>query len=87
MRRAAIEFPNAGGGRHFNIEGARSADIEPVADEGGQAVRIDNAPLSLSPGQPLMVGKAAAVSLRDHGIMLGKAGLNAFFAPFSYTSG
>jgi len=87
VRSAAIEFRNTGGSRRFNIEGAGSADIEAVPGEGGQEVRIDNAPLSLSPGQPLTVGKAAAVSLSDHGITLGKAGVNAFFAPFSYTSG
>ena len=70
----------------FEVDGAASAEFEPVEGQGGGTAEIKGHPLAVSPGEPVVVSRASRLKIDDYGIACDIAGRNAFFAPFAYQS-
>ena len=84
-RPAKITFERGAKDRfRFQVEGAASAEFEPIQGQGGETSEIKGHPLAVSPGQAVTVSRASQLKIGDHGISCDIAGRNAFFAPFAY---
>ena len=79
-----IEYEVDGKQRRLKIPGVLEGDIAAIQDQGGADVSINNAPLGLAPGYPLIVAKSNKVSYTDHGLQWEISGKNGFYSPFTY---
>jgi hypothetical protein len=84
-RPAKITFERGAKDRfRFQVDGAASAEFEPIQGQGGAPSEIKGHPLAVSPGHPVTVSRASELKIGDYGISCDIAGRNAFFAPFAY---
>jgi len=79
-----IEYEANGKQRRLKIADVLEADVEAIQDEGGAEVSINNAPLGLAPGFPIVVAKSRKFTYKDHGFQWEISGKNGFYSPFTY---
>ena len=79
-----IEYEADGKQRRLKIADVLEADIEAIQDQGGADVSINNAPLGLAPGYPIVVAKSKKFNYKDHGFQWEISGKNGFYSPFTY---
>ena len=48
----------------FEVDGAASAEFEPVEGQGGGTAEIKGHPLAISPGKPVVVSRASRLKIR-----------------------
>jgi hypothetical protein len=85
VRAAAITFEREPASHfRFKVDGAASAEFEPIQGQGGATAEIKGHPRAVSPGEPVTVSRASSLKIGDHGIARDIARRNAFFAPFAY---
>jgi hypothetical protein len=79
-----IEFETNGRQRRLKIGEAAEIEIEAINSPAGGDVTIDDPPMGIAPGHPLVVAKSKKLSYKDHGLACEISGKNGFYAPFSY---
>jgi len=79
-----IEYEASGKQRRLKIGDVAETEVEAIQDSGGSDVIINNAPLGIAPGFPLVVAKSKKLSYKDHGLECEISGKNGFYSPFSY---
>ena len=60
------------------------AELEPLVGPAGGDVTVANTPLTISPGQPLIVGRSKRTRLKDYGWDWSFDGRQCMHAPFAY---
>ncbi len=73
--------------RSLHIAGVAEAEIEAFAGQGGGDITIENHPLCIAPGYPIVVSKSEKVTYQDHGLDWEFSGKNGFYSPFTYQGG
>lgn len=74
--------------RSLQIAGVAKAEIEAMSQgQGGTDITIDNHPLCIAPGYPVVVSKNKNVTYQDHGLNWEFSGKNGFYSPFTYQGG
>ena len=81
---APIEYGANGKKRSLKIGDVGETEVEAIQDSNGADVIINNAPLGLVPGQPLVVAKSKKLGYKDYCIECEISGKNGFYAPFTY---
>ena len=84
IKSAPIEFEANGRQRRLKVGDVAEVEVEGVQDQGGADVSINNAPLGLAPGFPIVVAKSNKLSYRDHGLQWEISNKNGFYSPFAY---
>ena len=79
-----IKYESNGKQRRLKIGDVAEVEIEAIQDEGGADVTINNAPLGIAPGFPLIVAKSKKLNYKDHGLQWEISGKNGFYSPFAY---
>lgn len=85
MSKVPIEYRKEGKGRSLKLGQAGSVAFQFLEGQGGAQVTVSNHPLSISPGQPMVVGKSSELKLKASGFDWSLSGKSAFTAPFSYS--
>jgi hypothetical protein len=84
VRSVPIEFHSEGRKRSVRVGNVGLAEIEAISGGGGADTVIQNPPINLVPGSPLVVGRSERYRFSDFGISMEISGRNAFYAPFAY---
>lgn len=79
-----IEYEADGKQRRLKVADILEGEIEAIQDQGGADVSINNAPLGLAPGYPIIVAKSKKFTYNDHGFDWEISGKNGFYSPFTY---
>ena len=79
-----IEYETNGKQRRLKIGNVGEAEVEAIQDSSGANVIINNAPLGLAPGHPLVIAKSRKLSYKDYGLECEISGKNGFYSPFTY---
>jgi hypothetical protein len=90
VRSVPIKFESEGKKRSLEIPSAMNLTIEGITGGGGGGDQksesvITNAPMSVTPGFPMMVAKSVKYTYNDHGMKWDDSGKNGFYSKFSYT--
>jgi len=80
----AIEYVGKGKQRRLRIGDVGETEVEAIQDPSGADVIINNAPLGIAPGHPLVVAKSKKLSYKDYGLECEISGKNGFYSPFTY---
>jgi hypothetical protein len=70
--------------RRLKIGEVGETEVEAIQDQSGADVTINNAPLGIAPGYPLVVAKSKKLSYKDYGLECEISGKNGFYSPFTY---
>lgn len=84
IRNVPIAFQAEGRKRSIRIGDLGAAEIEAIEGEGGGDTILQNPPLNLAPGQPLVVARSKRYRFADHGMSVEVSNKNGFYAPFTY---
>lgn len=84
VKTVPIEFQANGKRRSLRIPNVAEAEIEALSGQGDAEVTISNHPLSIAPGQSVVVSKSSRASYDDHGQHLDVSGKNGLYSPFVY---
>jgi len=84
IKSAPIVFSADGRQRRLKVGDVAEMEVESVQDQGGADVSINNAPLGLAPGFPIVVAKSKKLSYKDHGLQWEISDKNGFYSPFAY---
>lgn len=84
MSKLPITFTKDGKGRSLKLGSVGSAAIQPIEGQGGAEITVNNHPLCISPGHPVVVHRSSELKLNDAGFNWSFAGKTGFSAPFSY---
>ena len=79
-----IEYDTNGKQRRLKIGNVGETEVEAIQDSSGADVIINNAPLGVAPGHPLVVAKSRKLSYKDYGLEWEISGKNGFYSPFNY---
>jgi hypothetical protein len=79
-----IEYGTNGKQRRLKIGDVGETEVEAIQDSGGADVTINNPPLGIAPGYPLVVAKSKKLRYKDYGLECEISGKNGFYSPFSY---
>jgi hypothetical protein len=85
VRSVPIEYRAEGRARSIRIGEVAHATIEAIEGAAGGEVLIENPPLNLSPGEPLVVARSKQYRYADFGMHMEVSNKNGFYAPFSYS--
>jgi hypothetical protein len=85
VRSVPIAFRSEGRKRSIRIGEIGEADIEAIDGAGGGDTLLQNPPLNLAPGQPLVVARSKHYRFADHGMSIEVSNKNGFYAPFTYS--
>ncbi len=80
----SIEYEAIGKRRSLKIGEVAETEIEAIQDQRGADVTINNPPLGMAPGHPLVVAKSGKLNYKDHGLQWEISGKNGFYSPFTY---
>jgi hypothetical protein len=80
-----ITFETDGKRGTLMVAGVGGSTWEPIEGQNGGTVTVQGQPLAVSPGHPVVVGRASRAHFRDHGIEFDASGRQAMVAPFSYS--
>ena len=58
---------------------------QPIEGQNGGTVTVQGQPLAISPGNPVVVGRASRARFQDHGIDFDASGRQAMVAPYAYS--
>jgi len=83
---AHIEYEVEDKRRRLRIGEIASAEIEAVTDGNGRASTIQDLPLCIAPGFPVVVSRSKRASFHDLGLHLEVTEKNGFYSPFRYQS-
>ena len=86
VKSAPIEFRAEGKRRSLRIGEIASAEIEAVAGGNGRPPTIQDLPMCIAPGFPVVVGRSKRASFHDLGLDLEVTEKNGFYSPFAYQS-
>lgn len=71
--------------RSLQIAGVANAEIEAMSvGQGGADITIENHPLCIAPGYPVVASKSTSVTYQDYGFDWEFSGKNGFYSPFTY---
>jgi hypothetical protein len=84
VRSVPIEYRAEGRKRSIRVGEVGAAEIEAIKGPDGGETRIENPPLNLAPGQPLVVSRSTQCRFSDFGMSLEVSNKNGFYAPFAY---
>ena len=84
IRSVPIEFEANGRQRKLKIADLADVEIEGIQDQTGADVSINNAPMGISPGFPMVVAKSKNLNYNDYGLQWEISDKNGFYSPFSY---
>lgn len=84
IRNVPIAFQAEGRKRSIRIGDLGAVEIEAIEGEGGGDTILQNPPLNLAPGQPLVVARSKRYRFADHGMSVEVSNKNGFYAPFTY---
>jgi hypothetical protein len=84
IKSVPIEFEANGRQRRLKVADVAEVEVESVQDQGGADVSINNAPLGLAPGFPIVVAKSKKLNYKDHGLQWEISDKNGFYSPFAY---
>jgi hypothetical protein len=87
MNKLPITYAKEGKGRSLKLGTAGSMAIQPIEGQGGAEVTVNNHPLCISPGHPVVVQRSSKFALKDAGFNWSASGKNGFSAPFAYQGG
>ena len=79
-----IEYGSKGKQRRLKIGDVGETEVEAIQDSNGADVIINNAPLGIAPGHPLIVAKSKKLSYKDYGLECEISGKNGYYSPFTY---
>lgn len=79
-----IQFESDGKRGQIRIGRVGEAQWEPIEGQNGDTVTIQGTPLTISPGNAVVVGRASTARFHDHGIDFDVSGRQAMVAPFQY---
>jgi len=79
-----IGYETNGKQRRLKIGDVGETEVEAIQDPGGSDVTINNPPLGLAPGYPIVVAKSKKLRYNDYGIDCEISGKNGFYSPFTY---
>lgn len=82
---ASMIYEAEGKRRRLRIADVAEADIQAVEGQGGEDITINNHPLCVAPGYPVVVAKSTRLTYRDHGLEWELSEKNGFYSAFSYT--
>ncbi|MBA2762358.1 MAG: DUF1326 domain-containing protein [Segetibacter sp.] len=83
IKSVPVEYEANGKRRRLKIADVLETEIEAL-DQGGADVTINNPPLGLAPGYPLVVAKSKKLQYKDHDLQWDISGKNGFYSPFTY---
>jgi hypothetical protein len=73
--------------RRLQISDVADVEIEAMSEgQGGADITIDNHPLCIAPGYPIVASKSKSVTYQDYGFDWEFNGKNGFYSPFTYQS-
>ena len=84
IRSVTIEFEANGRQRKLKIADLADVEIEGIQDQTGADVSINNAPMGISPGFPMVVAKSKNLNYNDYGLQWEISDKNGFYSPFTY---
>ncbi len=84
VKTTTIEYKLEGKRRSLRIQDLADVEIEAIAGHGDDDVTLDNLPLSIAPGQTIVVSKSKQANYNDHGFQLELSDKNGFYSPFTY---
>jgi hypothetical protein len=87
VKSVTIDYRAEGKKRSVTIGDVGQLEIEAVAGANGAESTIENAPLAVVVGEPLVVARSKKASYADLGLKLEVSDRNGFYSPFSYQSG
>ncbi len=87
MSKLPIAYKKEGKGRSLTLGKVGSASIQPIEGQGGAEITVNNHPLCISPGHPVVVHRSKELKLKDAGFNWAFSGKNGFSAAFAYTGG
>lgn len=80
-----ITFETDGKQGSLMVAGVGSSTWQPIEGQNGGTVTVQGQPLAISPGNPVVVGRASRARFQDHGIEFDASGRQAMVAPYSYS--
>jgi hypothetical protein len=86
VKSALIEYQEEGKRRSLRIADVANAEIEAATGVNGSPPVIQNHPLCIAPGFPVVVARSKHASFHDFGLNLEVSEKNGFYSPFSYQS-
>ena len=84
VKNVPIKYQANGRTRSLSIPNVADMEIEAIEGQGGAEVTINNNPLTLVPGQTVVVAKSKRVTYNDYGHKLEVSGKSGFYSPFVY---
>ncbi len=84
VKSAAIDFEKDGKNYRLRIENVADTELEPLVGADGGNVTLSNQPLTISPGQPVVVARSKRSRVKDHGWDWNLDGRQCMYAPFTY---
>jgi hypothetical protein len=80
-----MEYTAKGRSRSVRIGNVATATIEAIDGAAGGDTLIHNPPLTLAPGEPLVVARSKQLKYADHGMQFEINNKNGYYAPFAYS--
>ena len=80
-----ITFDTDGKRGSLMVGSVGSSTWQPIEGQNGGTVTVQGQPLAISPGNPVVVGRASRARFQDHGIEFDASGRQAMVAPYSYS--
>ena len=81
---SSIEFISDGKKRSIKVGSVAEGSIEAIEGADGQDTLISGAPLSATPGEPMVVSRSSVNKYKDHGIEWDTSGNNGYQSDFNY---
>ena len=79
-----IEYESEGKQRRLKVGDVGETEVEAIQSPGGDDVIINNPPLGLAPGHPLVVAKSKSLKYKDYDLACEISGKNGYYSPFTY---
>ena len=84
IKSVPITFEANGKQRKLTVADLAEVEIEGMQDQTGADVSINNAPMGLAPGFPIVVAKSKTLHYEDYGLRWEISDKNGFYSPFVY---
>ncbi len=83
---ASITFAAEGDRTSMTIAGIAEVSMVTAKGQGDANISVQNHPLAVAPGFPIVVARSEGFSYKDHGMSWEFSEKNGFYSPFAYAS-
>lgn len=84
IKHVAIDYRVEGKRRSLQIPHVAEVEIEAIAGQGSAEITVNNPPLCVVPGQPLVVARSKRFDYHDYGFQWEISEKNGYYSPFTY---